>query len=277
MDDMMNFDSRDDLLAALCREDATRDSDIMFRRNGRRLNWLDAAPATQLEKVTEKVLLSCVQRMAIRSSGYLEAAFAIKGYNGKDFALRDSHPRAAKAFFDQNAIFYQRLKRRLADIRHIEIMSGQVKDYSFENREDDDRVPSLYLAYERYRWSTIESGQKLFVPTLSWCDVFFWPVSKDILDESTDAIILAAASRMAIRSSLRLEVMWKDAFCRYGASTDNSVPLLGEYVEERDGAVQSYLDIREEQAKAAYSQSLIDKQGRAGPVADESPDSALDA
>lgn len=275
----MDLDNIDSLLEALCRENLTNETQLTTRFQDGHFNWLDAAPATVLMEVTDKIILSCAQRMAIRSAGRLESAFRINGYSGRNSVRSNIIPSAIKAEFDRNTAFYNKTKTRLATIEHLDSINSRSNVIAFpagtvahhepvlgktdggaeKNREHMD----VYEAFETYRRTNIAHGYHIvthFGDDSNICEYNCLDApTMEELEESADAIVLATSSRMAIRSSLRLEVAWRDHVTPKIEVSARPVLTLLPFMDERDGYVDSYLKIREEQARIAHKQGIVER------------------
>jgi hypothetical protein len=229
-------------------------------------NWLDAAPFDVLAEMTIPILVFCAQKMAVRAEALQEMEFKRRGYSGSGLVERGVIPGDVRYFMDKSLSFYQRLKSRLARLGHLDSINRREMVIHFPGAKpippSDGDAPeeTLYDVYEEMRRSNITECYAAILydprdPRSCQMD-FLDAVSATRLDESADAIILAGRSRMAIRSSARLDLAWRQKSGSNDWAILHTRPLLHDLIDERDYHVDNYLKVREEEAKVEHLKSI---------------------
>lgn len=270
---MINLDSVNDLLEAVCREDIPHGVDLPIECGTHRFNWLDAASVPFLTEITDKILLALARRMVIRGMARQEAEFSRTGYTGKGPV--DRHPVSKEVIDDANRhnTFYLNLEERLAKLDHLASINRRSDEVlHFPKPEaapfqpegewvrEQNAAPTnpdrLYQVYELMRRTNIAAHTPIVQGpgwyTYDWLE----SASMDELAESTDGIMLAGSARLAIRASLRLEKAWRQDIGVNDDGRFHRTPLLQDLADERDRTVGSYLTLREKIARIAHKQGI---------------------
>lgn len=270
----MDINNIDHLLEALYRTDVPHGTVMETRRRDEEhlFNWLDAATPAWLAENADKIILTCASRMAIRYTARQENEFISNhGYTGDGPIARGIISKDTTQEAEKHTAFYLKTKARVEKLARLDSINrrSQLVVLRFPTKEPmrqpesgqagiAEKVRDPVEVYELMRRSRIAGNSSCITAGpgdyyRDWLD----NGSHAELEESTDTILFCGAARMAIRASVRLEKAW-----RQDRTVNNDWPryttdILSDLREERDRAVDSYLKLREAQAKFAHNQGII--------------------
>lgn len=270
----MDLDNIDHLLEALNRDDVPHGTIMDTHDDEHEYNWLDAASPSWLAENADPVILALARKMVIRYTALQEEAFARAGYADSGPIARGAVPEHIIKESGKHQTFYLKTQGRIAKlarldsinrrsfevIRFSEAKATTVRpdpDWVEDKTATDKAVRDLYQLYESRRRANITEYASIVHGQghrgRDWLD----DATQAELEAATDTIMSAGAARMALRAALRLEKAWRQDPWVNNEAIYHKTDLVHDLRRERDRAVDSYLKIREVQARMMHNQGIV--------------------